>query len=203
MPKSASDSALSVLEKVEDLEFAAITWGYSHVCLSEGELDQILQDSISSEEHPDTVLEELLKLGLLFEFEKNGEFTYRSRVCEFIRLAVSNRQQFPGLDWQSAPQLVSDYRVDRKKRVFPKRNKKISEIFSLSEIKNHKFFQDALKALLSNTENTKFSNFLVFKLDHLKEYSLLKVKTELLLLLVLVVVKLWAFIFLHCCKLQT
>ena len=60
MPKSASDSALSVLEKVEDLEFAAITWGYSHVCLSEGELDQILQDSISSEEHPDTVLEELL-----------------------------------------------------------------------------------------------------------------------------------------------
>ena len=80
--------------------------------------------------------------------------------CEFIRLAVSNRQQFPGLDWQSAPQLVSDYRVDRKKRVFPKRNKKISEIFSLSEIKNHKFFQDALKALLSNTE--KYKNFRTF-----------------------------------------
>ena len=54
------------------------------------------------------------------------------------------------------------------KKSFPKRNKKISEIFSLSEIKNHKFFQDALKALLSNTENTKIFELSGFQVRSLE-----------------------------------
>ena len=170
MKKTISKNAISVLDAIEDLEFESLSWGYAHVCLSEKEVDTILMSKLSDQDLVDVVLEELLTHKLLFEFEKNGEFSYRSRVCEFVRLAVSNRQQFPRLDWQSAPPLVSDYRIDRRKRVFPKRNVSFDDVMQALGIKNENFHAKALKALLLDKKSEKLfelSGFQVRSLERL------------------------------------
>ena len=48
---------------------------------------------------------------------------------------VTNRQQFNWRDWQIAPQLVVDYRVDRRKRIFPTRNVKFQDLLAIDCIR--------------------------------------------------------------------
>src|SRR5690242_18236943 len=74
---------------------------------------------------PEAILENLEDRKLVFSSEK--EF-YRSRFAETIRLLFLLRQRFSAEDWQTAPRLVSDFKIDVKRRSYPKRNVSVKEL---------------------------------------------------------------------------
>ena len=151
IPESISDDALTALDVIENAELASLSWGYAHACLTFDELENLLEQEFGNDCPVDDLIEELLQARLIFAFADGaGDENFRSRFGEIVRLTVSNRQQFGWRDWQIAPQLVADYRIDRRKRIFPKRNVTLEEILALPSVTNDNFFQRALKELLGD-----------------------------------------------------
>jgi len=80
---------------------------------------------------PLKVIEELIDSKLIFELQSIGSgVRIRSRFAEMMRLLAANRQLFPNKPWQSAPRLVADFRVDRRPRRFPRRNRLSSDVLA-------------------------------------------------------------------------
>ncbi|RWO19214.1 MAG: DEAD/DEAH box helicase [Mesorhizobium sp.] len=65
-----------------------------------------------------------IEARLIFEMpDMGGDVRIRSRFAEMMRLLAANRQLFPNRPWQGAPSLVADFRVDRRPRRFPRRDR--------------------------------------------------------------------------------
>lgn len=120
--------ALELLERIESLELRSLEWGSTDSSLSETEAE-VLGKGVAH--NGEDLLEELIEAKLIFELpHPNGEIRIRSRFGEMMRLLAANRQLFPGRPWQGAPDLVSDFRVDRRRRRFPRRDRLPKEILS-------------------------------------------------------------------------
>lgn len=67
---------------------------------------------------PDQIIANLIKRQLVFE----NQSRHRSRFAEAVRLLFLLRQLMPGTDWQAAPRLVSDLRLQLQRRRYPRRD---------------------------------------------------------------------------------
>lgn len=117
MPTTA---ALQLLEAIEKIEMRSLAWGYTEGSLSHAELLDL---------GPPPAIVELADAQLLIEFtDTTGTSRYRSRFAEMVRLLFRSRQLFPGRPWIGAPRLVSDFRIDRRRRSYPSRTNPPSDI---------------------------------------------------------------------------
>jgi hypothetical protein len=113
-------AALNLLDAVETIEMRSLAWGYSEGSLSTAELMAL---------GPPSAVDELTDAQLLIELSSStGGTRYRSRFAEMVRLMSRLRQLFPDKPWIGAPRLVSDFRIDRRPRRYPKRDIAPAEI---------------------------------------------------------------------------
>ncbi len=102
----------------------SLEWGSTDGSLSEHETIALAQGLADGALTGEDFLEELIEAKLLFEVPgSSGDIRIRSRFAELMRLLANSRQLFPNKPWQGAPHLVADFRVDRRPRRFPKRNR--------------------------------------------------------------------------------
>lgn len=113
-----------VLSAIERLEQRSLQWGYASGALQRDELLDLIQQVLGPGAKPSHVAEELLDRVLLVRFPGPGdEDVYRSRFAEGVRLLTELKQLTSWQpDWRSAPNLVSDFRVDVRPRRYPKRD---------------------------------------------------------------------------------
>lgn len=124
-----STDALLLLDRIEALEMRSLAWGFTSGSLTEDEALELLGGGLSAED----ALEELLEARLVSEQSSlSGGRRYRSRFAEAVRLITANRQLFANKPWQGAPRLVADFRIDRRRRRFPRRNRRPDEILANS-----------------------------------------------------------------------
>lgn len=110
-----SNAALQLLDAVESIEMRSLAWGYSDGSLGQGEITALASPS---------TIDELIDARLLIELaDEQGRARYRSRFAEMTRLLFRLRQLFPQKPWIGAPRLVSDFRIDRRPRRYPKRDR--------------------------------------------------------------------------------
>ena len=107
-----------LLFHIEEIEVRSLVWGYVDGSLSSHDISQLAQD-IAPDENPEDLIEDLIDRRLLFEVRDDG---LRSRFAEGIRLLARLRQLFPRREWDTAPRLVSDFRVDHRRRRYPRRD---------------------------------------------------------------------------------
>lgn len=114
------------LELVEQAELLSLRWGYVDGSLTLDNADELAQQALheaSDERDPQDIIEELLARKLLVEFSgAEGKHRVRSRFAEGVRLLSRLRQLMPQRSWQSAATLVSDFRVDARPRLVPRRD---------------------------------------------------------------------------------
>lgn len=121
------------LSEIERMESRLLVWGLVDGFFSEQELRDRAEDflDLCSEEisgiDKDDFLEEMIQRGLLFRWEEGGEYRFRTRMAETVRLMAGLRQLFPKHvkkpgEWQNAPSLVSDFRFLNRPRQYPQRN---------------------------------------------------------------------------------
>ena len=116
-----STDALLLLDRIETLEMRSLAWGFTAGSLTEDETLELLGGGLPAED----ALEELLDAHLVSEQTSlSGGRRYRSRFAEAVRLITANRQLFANKPWQGAPRLVADFRVDRRRRRFPRRDRR-------------------------------------------------------------------------------
>jgi hypothetical protein len=122
-------SDLDLLDAIERLELRALRWGFADGSLSEQEVADVAAEVIGAD-GADEALDALLRRRLLLEVWGPGdEIRIRSRFAEAVRLLSRSRQLFPGRPWAGAPRLVSDYRLDIRRRRYPDRNRPAAEVF--------------------------------------------------------------------------
>ena len=107
-----------LLFRIEEIEVRSLIWGYVDGALSRQDVSQLAQD-IAPDEDPDDLIEDLIDRRLLFEISDDS---LRSRFAEGVRLFARLRQLFRHRPWQTAPRLVSDFRVDLRPRRYPDRD---------------------------------------------------------------------------------
>jgi hypothetical protein len=121
---TTSRQALALLDLVEAVEMRSLEWGFTDGSLSERETEAFAGLVAGGGVSSDDLVEELIDAKLLLEIpSSSGEIRIRSRFAEMMRLLAANRQLFPNRAWQGAPHLVADFRVDRRPRRFPRRDK--------------------------------------------------------------------------------
>jgi hypothetical protein len=125
-----------VLNYIEERESKLLVWGIVDGAFLKEELSDIIYPLIDSalnsgnEEffEPVEVVSSLIELKWLVEVElENGAVGYRSRMAETVRLLQRLRQLFPKHvkqpnGWQEAPTLVADFRFQRRRRQYPRRD---------------------------------------------------------------------------------
>ncbi|GAU81824.1 protein DpdJ [Bosea sp. BIWAKO-01] len=120
---TVSSRELTLLDQIETLEMRSLSWGYVDGSLAEDELLDLALDLAGSEDAADELIDRLIKLRLINELPTDGGgHRYRSRFAEMMRLLYRLRQLFDGRPWRNAPRLVADFRVDRRRRRFPRRD---------------------------------------------------------------------------------
>lgn len=123
-----SAQALALLDRIEAIEMRSLEWGFTDGSLGEQETfalgDAVSAKAPSCGSDGQSLVEELIEAKLIFEMPSTGgDVRIRSRFAEMMRLLSANRQLFPNSPWQSAPSLVADFRVDRRPRRFPRRDR--------------------------------------------------------------------------------
>jgi DEAD/DEAH box helicase/Helicase conserved C-terminal domain len=111
-----------VLDLIEDKEEVSLHWGDVDGSLSEEEVIELAAEAVPGED-PEALVEALLDRALLHESHTTGSPRYRSRFAETMRLFARLRQTFPNQSWRGAPPLVADFRVDRRPRRYPRRDR--------------------------------------------------------------------------------
>lgn len=125
-----SIEALLLLDRIEAIEMRSLAWGFTSGSLAEDEMLELIGGGL----HAEDALEELLEARLVSELTSlNGGRRYRSRIAEAVRLITANRQLFPNKPWQGAPRLVADFRIDRRRRRFPRRDRSPADVLADSE----------------------------------------------------------------------
>ena len=129
---TVSRQAFAVLDRIEVVEMGSLEWGFTDGSLSEQEAFAIVDevndknDAVCGSEE---IIEELIDARLIFELQSvSSSVRLRSRFAEMMRLLAANRQLFPNRPWLGAPQLVADFRVDHRPRLFPRRDRPPSDI---------------------------------------------------------------------------
>ena len=126
----------NVLDCIEQKESRLLVWGIVDGLFQREELSDLISPLIDSaldsgfDEffEADEVISALFALKWLVEVESsNGEIGYRSRMAETVRLLQRLRQLFPKHvrqtnGWQDAPTLVADFRFQRRRRQYPRRD---------------------------------------------------------------------------------
>lgn len=116
--------ALDLLDAIEAREMLSLTWGYVDGSMSRNDVLKLLAERGEGVD-VDTLLEELIVRRLVIETPQKR---MRSRFAESIRLLTRLRQLFDGRPWQGAPRLVSDFRVDLRRRRYPLRDRAAGQI---------------------------------------------------------------------------
>jgi hypothetical protein len=116
-----------VLAAIEERELRSLQWGYVDGSFSREELEDLIGEVIPELRDPgaaDKMLSTLLDLHLMYSFfdVDSSEHRYRSRFAETARLLRTLKQLMPKRNWQTAPNLVSDFRVDARPRQAPRRD---------------------------------------------------------------------------------
>src|SRR5712691_8575164 len=122
-----------VLTEIELDELKLLNWGFVDVrSLLEETLPDVLarlggyafnlwdkaqKDGIT----PTHILDNLLNRQMLFKTTISGQPYYRSRFAETMRLLALLRQRFSPEDWQTGSRLVSDFKIEVKRRSYPRR----------------------------------------------------------------------------------
>jgi hypothetical protein len=123
-------SDINVLDAIERVELQALRWGFADGALSEDEALAIAAEACVDGD-PDAALDSLLRRRVLLEVSGPGdEIRFRSRFAETIRLLSRMRQLFPGRPWTAAPRLVSDFRLDIRRRRYPRWDRAAAEVFA-------------------------------------------------------------------------
>lgn len=100
----------------------SLEWGYTEGWLTEAEVIELSRTNLKGADTED-LLEELIEAKLVIEILAGaGGAKIRSRFAEAMRLLGALRQLFGGRPWQTAPRLVADFRLDRRRRKFPRRD---------------------------------------------------------------------------------
>ncbi len=125
---------IACLDQIEQREAKLLAWGLVDGFVTGAELaaliDPMLDDPAQTEDvtfvSVDDVVSSLVARALLFDIGEQSGDRYRSRMAEAVRLFFRLRQLFPknsGLTgWQSAPNLVADFRFLWRRRRYPKRD---------------------------------------------------------------------------------
>ena len=154
---------IGCLDGIEQQEARLLVWGLVDVFLTSNEvgeivdplLDQVVdQDGLTLFSVAD-VVNVLIQRALLFEFMEDGEPHYRSRMAEAVRLFFHLRQLFPkhrgATGWQSAPNLVADFRFILRRRRYPDRPIPTKDAQDLVRAATtDALTQDALSALIES-----------------------------------------------------
>lgn len=115
-----ASSHILLLNAIERQEMQSLAWGYVDGSLSRTDAIKLANTVCEDPEDSEDLLEKLIDQRLVFELR--GE-RIRSRFAEMMRLMARLRQLFPNKRWEGAPRLVSDFRVDLRKRKYPDRNR--------------------------------------------------------------------------------
>lgn len=116
--------ALDLLDAIERREMLSLTWGYVDGSMSRAEALKLFSGQAESDDVED-FLEDLIARCLVITTPQGR---IRSRFAESIRLLTRLRQLFDGRPWQGAPRLVSDFRVDLRRRRYPLRDRAAHQI---------------------------------------------------------------------------
>lgn len=125
-----------VLDKIEERESRLLVWGIVDGTFQKDELSDLiipLIDAALNAGHvdffeSDEVISTLMSLKWIVEVELvDSTIGYRSRMAETVRLLQRLRQLFPKHvkqpnGWQEAPTLVADFRFQRRRRQYPRRD---------------------------------------------------------------------------------
>jgi len=123
-----SRSAEHLFDRIEALELRSLRWGYADGSLSFEDAKALFEDQGDSVD-PEDAIEELVEAKLLFELPlASGQTRLRSRFAEYVRLSSRLKQLFPGKSWRTAPRLITDYRVDVRRRRYPKRDRRATDL---------------------------------------------------------------------------
>ena len=135
-----------VLNSIEERESRLLVWGIVDGAFLKEELSELILPMINEalstgfDEffEADEVISKLIDLKWVVEIELvDGSIGYRSRMAETVRLLQRLRQLFPKHirhpnGWQEAPTLVADFRFQRRRRQYPRRD--ISGDFVLAKL---------------------------------------------------------------------
>jgi hypothetical protein len=136
MPSARTQYLARVLDAIEHEECRLLVWGVVDGSFDENELIAIIDAKIDAElgtgneQFLDAraVLGALQSQGLLVRVDNGADPAgYRSRMAETARLLLRLRQLFPKHDrrpagWLDAPNLVADFRFQRRRREYPRRD---------------------------------------------------------------------------------
>lgn len=113
-----------LLDAIEQTELTSLRWGYVEGSLSEEDLERLARGTLVTDEaNTEDLVEALIDRALLREVRQpDGSYRYRSRFAESARLLRDLKLLVPQRPWSSAPNLVSDYRVDARPRRAPRRD---------------------------------------------------------------------------------
>ena len=108
-----------LIASIERQELRSLVWGHVDGTISEAEV-LALATPIALDPNPQALVDLAVQRALLIEvgWDRAG-LQYRSRFAETTRLLARLRQISPWNSWDTAPQLVADYRIDAPTRQFP------------------------------------------------------------------------------------
>lgn len=146
-------SDLAVLDALERLEQRALRWGFVDGALTDSEFLDLAKQILGPQGDAAGALDRLLDRSLLLEvLGPAGDVRLRSRFAETVRLLSRLRQQFPGRPWTTAPRLVSDYRLDIRRRRYPNRDRDAADAFQRISGPSPLPFRAALWSALSGPD---------------------------------------------------
>ena len=122
----------SALDEIEQKEARLLSWGIVDISITKDELYDIVDKILETEEfskadtYPRLIIQDLISNCLIFDVGQTSNEYYRSRMAETVRLLFYSRQLFSKNSgtggWQSAPNLVADFRFIWQKRTYPSRD---------------------------------------------------------------------------------
>lgn len=152
-----SEAALDrLLEAIEQTELTSLRWGYVDGSLSLDDLEALARTTLDAPEGSgEDAIEALRERGIVREVRQaDGSYRYRSRFAESVRLLRDLKLLTPKRPWSTAPNLVSDFRVDARPRRAPRREVSAADAIkslglSASEARGR---HDLASALLGQTD---------------------------------------------------
>lgn len=125
-------SAIEFLGQLERAEWSVLAWGLVDGFFSERELEERAEEFLTGQtrigiahpfDSPWSLIESLLDENLLWRVPDTDR--YRTRMAETVRLCARLRQIFTdpqNAAWRTAPNLVADYRLIVRPRLYPARD---------------------------------------------------------------------------------
>ena len=136
--ESLAEAVAEFLSVLERKEASLLSWGAVNGFFSTEEVEDLAAEFVDQHSlwdivrDPIELVDELVERQLLFEFINTGEFRYRTRMAEAVRLFSKLRQIFPkhieNGTWRTAPSLAADYRLIIRPRSYPKRELPPTEV---------------------------------------------------------------------------